>query len=77
MTAGMARVAAEHAAFVLLALGVVGVLAWRLALRISLPTERIAEAARAIDRAAGRACRSRDRRKSPKWRCSSTARSMR
>ncbi len=53
MTAGMVRVAAEHAAFVLLALGVVGVLAWRLALRISLPTERIAEAARAIGQGGG------------------------
>jgi signal transduction histidine kinase len=48
MTASMTRVAAEHAAFIFFALAVVGFLAWRLALRISQPTERIAEAARAI-----------------------------
>lgn len=48
MSAGLARVAAEHAALVLAVLAVVGFLAWRLALRISLPTERIAEVARAI-----------------------------
>ncbi len=53
MNAELVRVAAEHAAFVLLALGVVGILAWRLALRISLPTERIAEAARAIGQGGG------------------------
>ncbi len=53
MNAELVRVAAEHAACVLLALGVVGVLAWRLALRISLPSERIAEAARAIGQGGG------------------------
>lgn len=54
MTASMVQVAAEHAAFVLAALVIVGFLAWRLALRISLPTERIALAAHAIEQGGGK-----------------------
>jgi signal transduction histidine kinase len=54
LAADLAWVAAEHAGFVLATLALVAFFAWRTARGITLPVERMAAAARAIEQGSGR-----------------------